>query len=141
MHLSPDNIVFWQHGFFKINATIAVTWVIMIVLAAGSHLITRRLSTGLEISRWQNLLEIIVASARKQIGEVGLREPEKYLGFLGTLFSRLSASDRLALDHRSPGHLRFCRGPSLRHCRERSARLPGDLSQADLADVAVQYHQ
>ena len=93
MHLSPDNIVFWQHGFFKINATIAVTWVIMIVLAAGSHLITRRLSTGLEISRWQNLLEIIVASARKQIGEVGLREPEKYLGFLGTLFLFIAFSN------------------------------------------------
>jgi len=36
--------------------------------------------------RWQNLLEIVVTGIQKQIGEVGLRHPEKYLGFLGTLF-------------------------------------------------------
>lgn len=93
MHLSPDNIVFCQHGVFRINATIAITWVLMIVLAAGSHLITRKLSTGLEISRWQNLLEIIVATVRKQIGEVGLRKPDRYLGFLGTLFLFIAFSN------------------------------------------------
>ena len=93
MHLSPDNIVLWQHSFFKINATIAITWVLMIVLTVGSHLITRRLSTGLEISRWQNLLEIIVATARKQIEEVGLRDPKRYLGFLGTLFLFIAFSN------------------------------------------------
>ena len=93
MHLSPDNIVFWQHGFFKVNVTIAATWVLIIVLVAGSHLITRRLSTGLAISRWQNLLEIIVATARKQIDEVGLRKPERYLGFIGTLFLFIAFSN------------------------------------------------
>lgn len=86
MHLSPDSIVFWQYGGFKINATIAFTWGLMLVLALGSHLVTRRLSTGLERSRWQNLLEIIVTGIVAQIGEVGLAEPRKYLGFIGTLF-------------------------------------------------------
>jgi F-type H+-transporting ATPase subunit a len=86
MHLSPDQIVFWQHGFFKLNATIAFTWALMLVLAGGSKLITRKLSVGLERSRWQNFLEIIVTGIQKQIEEVGLAEPRKYLGFLGTLF-------------------------------------------------------
>jgi F-type H+-transporting ATPase subunit a len=86
MHLSPDQIVFWQHGFLKLNGTIAFTWALMLALAVGSRLITRKLSTGLERSRWQNLLEIIVTSIEKQIEEVGLSEPQKYLGFLGTLF-------------------------------------------------------
>ncbi len=36
--------------------------------------------------RWQNLLEIVVTGIEKQIEGVGLRHPEKYLGFLGTLF-------------------------------------------------------
>jgi len=86
MHLSPDDIVFWQFGFFKLNATIVFTWGLMLVLVAGSRLVTRRLSTGLQRSRWQNLLEIIVTAINRQIAEVGLRQPRKYLGFLGSLF-------------------------------------------------------
>ena len=86
MHLSPDEVVFWQQGYLKLNLTIVMTWVLIVVLVAGSHLITRRLSTGLKISRWQNLLEIVVAGVKRQIEEVGLRQPERYLGFLGTLF-------------------------------------------------------
>jgi F-type H+-transporting ATPase subunit a len=58
----------------------------MLVLAAGSKLITRKLSTDLRRSRWQNSLEIVVTGIEKQIEEVGLRHPETYLGFLGTLF-------------------------------------------------------
>ena len=86
MRLSPDELIFWQHGVFTLNATIVFTWGLMLVLAAGSWLITRNLSTGLARSRWQNLLEIIVTGIDTQIGEVGLRDPKKYLGFLGTLF-------------------------------------------------------
>src|SRR3984885_15446105 len=86
MHLSPDQIIFWQHGFFKLNATIVFTWALMLVLAGGSRLVTRKLSTGQERSLWQNLLEILVTGIQKQIEEVGLSEPRKYLGFLGTLF-------------------------------------------------------
>ena len=51
MRLSPDAIIFWQSGFFTINATLVFTWVIMAVLTAGSMLITSRLSTGLTRSR------------------------------------------------------------------------------------------
>jgi F-type H+-transporting ATPase subunit a len=86
MHLSPDEIIFWQHGFFKLNATILYTWGLMAVLVIGSKLVTRNLSRELQRSRWQNLLEIIVTGIEKQIKEVGLRQPQKYLGFLGTLF-------------------------------------------------------
>jgi F-type H+-transporting ATPase subunit a len=86
MRLSPDGLIYWQHGFFKLNATIVFTWALMLVMAGGSKLITRKLSTGLERSRWQNLLEIVVTAIEKQIEDVGLRNPEKYLSFLGTLF-------------------------------------------------------
>jgi len=86
MRLSPDDMIFWQHGFLKLNATIVFTWGLMLLLALGSKLITRRLSIGLERSRWQNLLEIVVTAIEKQIEDVGIRHPERYLGFLGTLF-------------------------------------------------------
>ena len=86
MHLSPDAVVFWQSGFVKLNATILYTWGLMAVLAIGSKLVTRNLATGLQRSRWQNLLEIIVSGINKQIEEVGMAEPGKYIGFVGTLF-------------------------------------------------------
>ena len=86
MRLSPDEMIFWQQGFLKLNGTIVFTWGLMLMLAVGSRLITRRLSTGLTRSRWQNVLEIIVTTIKKQTQDVGLHHPEKYLGFLGTLF-------------------------------------------------------
>lgn len=86
MRFSPDEMIFWQEGFFKLNATIMFTWGVMLVLVVGSRLITRKLSTDLKRSRWQNLLEIIITTIEKQIEEIGLRHPKKYLSFLGTLF-------------------------------------------------------
>jgi len=86
MRLSPDEIIFWQSGFFKLNATIVFTWGLILVLAVGAKLITRKLTTEHKRSRWQNLLEIVVTGIAKQIEEVGLKNPKKYIGFLGTLF-------------------------------------------------------
>ena len=76
MRLSPDEMIFWQHGFMKLNGTIVFTWALMLVLAAGSKFITRNLSTDLKRSPWQNLLEIVVTNIEKQIEEVGIQHPE-----------------------------------------------------------------
>ncbi len=86
MHLSSDQMIFWQHGFVKLNGTIVFTWGLMLLLALGAKLITRKLSTGLERSRWQNFVEIIVTAILKQIEDAGLKDPKKYIDFLGTLF-------------------------------------------------------
>ncbi|WP_372591048.1 F0F1 ATP synthase subunit A [Guyparkeria sp.] len=92
MHLSPDEIVFWQHGWVKLNATILFTWIVMLVLVVVSRLITARLSTGLARSRWQNLLEVVVLAIQQQIEDVGLAQSRRYLGFLGTLFLFIAVS-------------------------------------------------
>ena len=86
MHLSPDDLVFWQIGLIKLNGTIVLTWGLMLVLALGAKLITRRITTNLHRSRWQNLLEIVVTGIVSQIEDVGLKQPRRYLPFLGTLF-------------------------------------------------------
>jgi len=87
MHLSPDQVIFWQYGWVTLNATIVYTWGLMLILAVGSRLITGALSTELRTrSRWQNLLEIVITAIQGQIEDVGLVHPERYLGFLGTLF-------------------------------------------------------
>jgi len=86
MRLSADELIFWQHGFLKLNGTIVFTWALMFVLVGGSMLLTRKLSSKPQPSRWQSLLEIIVTAIEQQIGDVGLPQPKKYLPFLGTLF-------------------------------------------------------
>ena len=79
-------MIVWQHGLFKLNGTIVYTWALMFVLVFGAMLITSNLSTELKRSRWQNLLEIVVTGIAQQIEDVGLHDPRKYIGFIGTLF-------------------------------------------------------
>jgi F-type H+-transporting ATPase subunit a len=86
MHLSPDEIVLWDFGFGRLNLTIVTTWAIIVVMGLGAHLMTRNLSSEIRISRWQNLLETVVLGIRDQIREVGLRDAERFLPFIGTLF-------------------------------------------------------
>ncbi len=87
MNLSPDQQIFWQHGFLKVNGTLVMTWIMMTVLAVGSKLITRKLVAKAGVlSRGQAALEIVVTGIARQIGETGLAKPRRYLPFLGTLF-------------------------------------------------------
>ena len=86
MKLSPDESVFWAHGFISINLTIVMTWIIILLLSFASYLITRNLRADNKISLWQCFLEIIVTNINKQIEDIGLKHPEEYLGFIGTLF-------------------------------------------------------
>lgn len=97
MHLSPDEIVFWQFGFCKLNATIVFTWAIMLVLVIGSKLVTRGLARDERRTRWQNLLELVVVTLQTQVEEVGVRDARKYLGFLGTLFLFVATSSLLTV--------------------------------------------
>jgi F-type H+-transporting ATPase subunit a len=86
VEISPDSVVIWSRGAVKVNATILVTWLNMILLAAGAAAITWKLSPGERLSRWQNLLEVLVEGMERQIEEIGLRPPREFLPFLGTLF-------------------------------------------------------
>jgi F-type H+-transporting ATPase subunit a len=97
MHLSPDQLIYWQHGFVKLNATIVFTWTLMLLLALGSRLITRHLTVDQQRSRWQNLLEIVVTAIAAQITEIGLPRARSYLVFLGTLFLFIATADLLTV--------------------------------------------
>lgn len=97
MTISPDETVLWQWGPFALSATILFTWLIMAVLVIGSWAITRRLSSGPDISRWQNLLEVIVTGIRDQIQEISRHQPGRFLPFVGTLFLFIATSNLLAV--------------------------------------------
>ena len=149
MRLSPDELVFWRYGFVVLNSTIVTTWALMLVMTVGAKLITRKLETEGDISRWQGFLEIVVTTIQKQIKEVGLQHPEKYLGFIGTLFLFIAVSnlcailpwvrttDRFALDNVGAGDLRVCRRAALRHRGARVGRLPQVLPEAHVHHAAV----
>jgi F-type H+-transporting ATPase subunit a len=94
---NPDDIVFWQWGALRLNATLVFTWVVMAVLLLVARLATRHLSDDVHMSRWQNLLETLVGAVNEQVREIARREPGPYLPFIGTLFLFIALANFLAV--------------------------------------------
>ena len=86
MDITPDTIILWKYGMIKLNATILFTWLVMFILVVGSWFFTRRVVKKEISSNMETLLEIIVGFVYKHLQETGLKTPEKYIGFIGTLF-------------------------------------------------------
>ena len=92
MQLSPDEIIFWQYGFFQLNATLVFTWAVMLVLVAGAELHhaqrfrrpeTRPLAKSARNHRHRH---------RETNRRGRARHPRKAIGFLATLFLLLAMS-------------------------------------------------
>ncbi|MDH3703026.1 MAG: F0F1 ATP synthase subunit A [Alphaproteobacteria bacterium] len=97
MQITTDAIIVAQWGSFALNATIAFTWAVMAILTIGSWLITLRISDTEKLSRWQNLLEVVVVGMRDQIRSVSHQAPRQFLPFVGTLFLFVATSNLLAV--------------------------------------------
>ncbi len=97
MTINPDEIILFQMGWFKINATIFYTWLIIIFMTLGSWLVTRKMTSEGPLSRWQNLFEVVIEVINKQIREVSRQDPGPYLPFVGTLFLYIAISNILAI--------------------------------------------
>jgi F-type H+-transporting ATPase subunit a len=95
MELTPDTIIIVEIGGITLNATIVFSWLVMTILVVGSWLVTRNLSTGPQIPRWQNILETLVSTIRGQIADITQQNPDRYLPFIGTLFIYISLSNFL----------------------------------------------
>jgi F-type H+-transporting ATPase subunit a len=97
MDISPDARIVLQIGPVPINATIFFTWVVMALLVLSALLVRLRLSSGGELTHWQNLWEAVVETMHTQIREVSGQEPGPYLPFVGTLFVFIAVSNILAV--------------------------------------------
>jgi F-type H+-transporting ATPase subunit a len=93
--ISTDAIVYWQWGPVVVNATIVYTWAVMLLLTGGSWWITRNLSKHVPISRWQNLLEILMLGVRSHVRSISQQESVRYLPFVATLFLFIGVSNLL----------------------------------------------
>jgi F-type H+-transporting ATPase subunit a len=97
MHITPDTLIIFQWGPVSLNATILFTWCVMVLMVVGSWLITRKLSTETHLSRWQNLIEVLVTGMRDEIRDISSQDPGRYLSFVGTLFLFIAVSNLLGI--------------------------------------------
>lgn len=85
MEPSPlASVVVFHLGPIAITRPVVTTWAIMLALAAGCGLATRRLP--LRPNRWQTVLELVVSGIAKQIEDVIGKDARPFLPLLGTLF-------------------------------------------------------
>ncbi|HNQ85991.1 MAG TPA: F0F1 ATP synthase subunit A [Deltaproteobacteria bacterium] len=95
--ISPDQVILFQWGFVHVSATLAYTWLIMGILLAFALLVGRRSTPDVKITRWQNLLEVVVGGIREQIHEISQEDPDHYMAFIGTLFLFIGLSNLLLI--------------------------------------------
>jgi len=93
----PDQVIFWQWNFIKINATLIFTWLVMAIITISSWYITRKLSASKGLSDGQNFLEIIVLAIAQQIKDLCGKSPQSLIAFIGTIFLFIAFSNILSI--------------------------------------------
>lgn len=97
MEITPDKVIVFSFGGLELNATIFWTWVVMLLLVVGAIAATRGVKDELVPSRWQLMLEVIVAEMRNQIRNVAQADPGRYLPFVGSLFLFIAVANVLTI--------------------------------------------
>ena len=87
MRLSPDELIFWQYGFIKAQRHDCVH------LGTDARNGSRLKNYYKQTFHWSGIVpagktfwKLLSQTILNQIEDVGLSQPQKYLGFLGTLF-------------------------------------------------------
>lgn len=97
MQLSPDSNILFTIGGIDINATVAYSWVLMLVLVVGSWLVTRNLTADERPSRWQTILEAIITFVQHETRAITEQNPAPYLPFVGTLFLFIAGANVMSV--------------------------------------------
>jgi F-type H+-transporting ATPase subunit a len=95
--ISPDQVILWSWGFITLNVTILYTWLVVAILVVGSWLVTRNLSSEINVSRWQHFLEVVISIIRGEISEMTKKGADHYIPLVGTLFLFICTSNVLAV--------------------------------------------
>ncbi|MBD3616308.1 MAG: F0F1 ATP synthase subunit A [Gracilimonas sp.] len=93
MEFNIDDIVYLEWGFLKVNATLLYSWLIMGLLVGLGWLISRNLTSGIDIGRRQALYESLVVFIVTQIEEATQQKADRYFPFISTLFLFIAFSN------------------------------------------------
>jgi F-type H+-transporting ATPase subunit a len=96
MDFTPDQIVIWEWGALRLNATILWTWVVMALLALGSWALTRACTPARAVARAEPPGGHR-GDDRRQIKDVSGQDPRPFLPFVGTLFLFIVVSNVLSI--------------------------------------------
>ena len=99
MEISLDRHIYWQLGVFKINSTLAMTWVEMALLVCGAWWAGRLLvqDPTAPLTRVQNVWESLLTIIRKQVAEIAGEDPAYYFPFVCTMFLFISVANLLSV--------------------------------------------
>lgn len=97
MEINIDQIIYWEKGFFVLNATILYSWLVLLIIASVSWFVSRDLTEGRGISKKQALMESLVVVIQKQIEETTQENTDRYFPFIGTLFLYILCSNLLSI--------------------------------------------
>lgn len=97
MELTPDTTVYWQWQWITINATLVNTWIVMVLLAGTSWLVTRRFGLAAPTSHAQTVLEAVVAGVDEQIRAITQQSARRLLPFVGTLFLFIAVANLMSI--------------------------------------------
>ncbi|HUH37800.1 MAG TPA: F0F1 ATP synthase subunit A [Spongiibacteraceae bacterium] len=95
MQLTPDQVIVFTLWGLEVNATIFNTWIVMVLLAGISMIVTRNLRADVPPDRWRTTLEVIVKAIQGQIEEVSRDSARHVLYFAGTLFLFIALANML----------------------------------------------
>ena len=95
----PDAVIYCHLGPLAVNATLLSSWVTIVLLTAGSWLLTRHLSGGGPPSRRQQLAELVLLAMREQCNQIGggAIRSLRFFPLVATLFLYISASSVLSV--------------------------------------------
>ncbi|MEL7559051.1 F0F1 ATP synthase subunit A [Stutzerimonas chloritidismutans] len=86
-----ESALLFELGPMRVSMAVAVTWLLMLLLATGSWLLTKRLS--LRPTAMQSLLELLVETLDGQIRDTMQSSPERYRALIGSLFIFILAAN------------------------------------------------
>lgn len=81
----------------EVNATLAFSWVVMLLLVSLSWFVSRDLTEGTGISRKQALMESLVVVIQSQIEEATQEKTDRYFPFISTLFLFIMTSNLISV--------------------------------------------
>lgn len=96
MNITTDADLFFQYGFFKLNATLLYSWIVMSILIIVAIFVNRSIKKG-GISKLQNIFEALITTIDGQVKQISDKNIEVIFPFIATLFIYVITSNLISL--------------------------------------------